>query len=87
MKKIFSTFIKRKKNIAFIVLLLLLGLRVDAQEPHSFYPFKGFHVGITGQVQFVQKPTVGVYLLLEMILFTCNSLIFTHSIGKRQKGI
>ena len=28
-----------------------------AQEHVSFYPFKGFHVGITGQAEFIQKPT------------------------------
>ena len=28
-----------------------------AQKPVSFYPFQGFHVGITGQAEFIQKPT------------------------------
>ena len=39
-----------------ILLLLLLFCRVEAQKPPSFYPFKGFHVGITGQAEFIQKP-------------------------------
>jgi len=46
-----------KKNIAFIVLILLLLFRVEAQNPPSFYPFKGFHVGVTGQAEYIQKCT------------------------------
>jgi len=36
-----------KKNIPFIALILLLLLHAKAQELPSFYPFKGFNVGIT----------------------------------------
>jgi len=46
---------KRKKILLFIVYILLLLLRLEAQELPSFYPFKGFNVGITGQAQFIQK--------------------------------
>jgi len=46
---------KRKKNIAFIVFILLLPFCSVAQNLPSFYPFKGFHVGITGQAQYIQK--------------------------------
>jgi len=46
---------KRKKIIPFIALILLLWLHAEAQELPSFYPFKGFHVGVTGQAQFIQK--------------------------------
>jgi len=46
---------KRKKTLVFVVLILLLLFRSEAQNLPSFYPFKGFHVGITGQAQFIQK--------------------------------
>ena len=48
---------KTQKNVTFILLLLLLLYSAEAQNPTSFYPFKGFHVGITGQAEFIQKPT------------------------------
>ena len=48
---------KRKKNISLTVLLLLFLSSVVAQNSPSFYPFKGFHVGITGQAEFIQKST------------------------------
>jgi len=44
-------------NIAFFVFIFLMFFRSEAQNPPSFYPFKGFHVGITGQAEFIQKPT------------------------------
>ena len=45
---------KKKVFIVFIVLTLLL-CNTEAQNVPSFYPFKGFHVGITGQTEFIQK--------------------------------
>ena len=48
---------KRKKTIAFITFILLLSFCSKAQNTPSFYPFKGFHVGVTGQAQFIQKST------------------------------
>ena len=49
---------KRKKSLLlFTVAILLLWLHAEAQELPSFYPFKGFHVGVTGQVQYIQKCT------------------------------
>jgi hypothetical protein len=48
---------KRKKRITFIVLILLLLCRIEAQNLPSFYPFKGFHIGLSGQAQFIQKCT------------------------------
>ena len=47
---------KTHKNLTSIFLLLLLFFSVAAQNPPSFFPFKGFHVGITGQAEFIQKP-------------------------------
>ena len=44
-----------KRIFAFLVFLILLVCSSKAQKPPSFYPFKGFHVGITGQAQFIQK--------------------------------
>jgi len=46
-----------EKNTAFLVLILLFLFRSEAQNPPSFYPFKGFHVGITAQVEAVAKPS------------------------------
>jgi len=46
---------KRKKIIPLIALFLLLLLQTKAQNLPSFYPFKGFNVGVTGQAQFIQK--------------------------------
>jgi hypothetical protein len=43
------------KNISFIVLLLLFLFHSEAQKPPSFYPFKGFHVGITAQIECIEK--------------------------------
>jgi hypothetical protein len=45
----------KRKFLAFIILILLLLFRSEAQHFPSFYPFKGFNVGITGQAQFIQK--------------------------------
>jgi len=47
---------KRKKNIALIV-FIILQFCSEAQNAPSFYSFKGFHVGLTGQVEFIQKCT------------------------------
>ncbi|MDR0205900.1 MAG: hypothetical protein LBI45_01380, partial [Bacteroidales bacterium] len=44
-----------KKNIIFVIFILWFLAPSVAQKPVSFYPFKGFHVGITGQAQFIQK--------------------------------
>ena len=46
---------KRKKNILLTILLLALMFRSEAQNLPSFYPFKGFHIGITGQTEYIQK--------------------------------
>ena len=48
---------KRKQTIAFMVLLLLIMCRIEAQNLPSFYPFKGFHIGLTGQAEYIQKCT------------------------------
>ena len=44
-----------KKNLITFVVFSLLLYNVGAQNHPSFYPFKGFHVGITGQAEFIQK--------------------------------
>jgi hypothetical protein len=46
---------KVQRSIVFLFLLLLHSYK--SQNLPSFYPFKGFHVGLTGQVQFIQKCT------------------------------
>jgi hypothetical protein len=46
-----------KSKIAFIIFIALILFRSEAQKPPSFYPFEGFHVGITGQAEFIQKPS------------------------------
>jgi hypothetical protein len=46
-----------KSKIVLIIFTVLMLFRSEAQKPPSLYPFKGFHVGITGQLEFVQKPT------------------------------
>jgi len=43
-----------RKNILIFVFLFFL-LYAEAQISPTFYPFKGFHVGITGQAQYMQK--------------------------------
>jgi len=48
---------KRKKNILLVVPILLFLFHSHAQNAPSFYSFKGFHVGVTGQAEFIQKPT------------------------------
>ena len=48
---------KTLKSIFLIVLFLLLLSYPEAQSSPSFYPFKGFHVGITGQAEFINKST------------------------------
>ena len=45
-----------RKSIPFFILFLFLSFSVEAQKSPPFYPFKGFHVGITGQAEFIQKP-------------------------------
>jgi hypothetical protein len=45
-----------KSKIICLILIHLILYCSEAQNAHSFYPFKGFHVGITGQAEFVQKP-------------------------------
>jgi len=50
-----------KPSIAFFVFIFLMLFRSEAQEIPSFYPFKGFHVGITGQAQFIQKPIFSLH--------------------------
>ena len=45
------------KIIGFIFVILLMSLHSIAQKTPSFYPFKGFHVGITGQAEYIQKCT------------------------------
>ena len=37
------------------VLFLLSSFGTEAQNTPSFYPFKGFHIGITGQTEYFQK--------------------------------
>jgi len=49
------------KKISFIVFILFLLFHSEAQKLPSFYPFKGFHVGITGQAEYIQKSSY-VYL-------------------------
>ena len=64
-----------KKIIAFIVLILLFLLKTEAQQTPPFSPFKGFHVGITAQVEAIGKP---LFLALDNInpapkgLWTCG---------------
>ena len=45
-----------KSKIAFIVFFLLMLFRSEAQNVPSFSPFKGFHVGLTGQAEFIKQP-------------------------------
>jgi len=46
---------KIKLKYVFIILFLLFSLISQSQNPHSFYSFKGFHVGLSGQAEFIQK--------------------------------
>jgi len=48
--------IKQRKIAGVIFMILFIPFYSAAQNPPSFYPFKGFHVGITGQAEFIQKP-------------------------------
>jgi len=48
---------KKQKNIPLTFLFLLFLFSSYAQKPPSFYPYQGFHIGITGQAEFIQKPT------------------------------
>jgi hypothetical protein len=41
--------------ISFIVITLQIPFNSIAQKSPSFYPFKGFHVGLTGQAEYIQK--------------------------------
>ena len=43
------------KRIVIVSSIFLLSFSVEAQKPVSFYPFKGFHVGLTGQAEFITK--------------------------------
>jgi len=45
-----------KSKIAIFLIISMISFRLEAQNFPSFYPFKGFHVGVIGQVEFVQKP-------------------------------
>jgi hypothetical protein len=47
--------IMKKKDLTFITLFLLLLFNSVAQKSTPFYPYKGFHVGITGQAEYIQK--------------------------------
>jgi hypothetical protein len=44
-----------KSNVRFIIFFVLILFRSEAQDIPSYHPFKGFHVGITGQAEFIQK--------------------------------
>ena len=46
---------KIKKSTGVTVFFLLLIFSVTAQKPSAFYPFKGFHVGLTGQAEYITK--------------------------------
>jgi hypothetical protein len=46
-----------KKNIAFFVFILLPLFSSLAQKSPPFYSFKGFHVGITAQIECIEKPS------------------------------
>jgi len=43
------------KPFFLTVLFLLLLLQQEAQNTPSFQPFKGFHIGFTGQVEFINR--------------------------------
>ena len=64
-----------KKPIAFVVLFLLFKFIAVAQKPLNFYHFKGFHVGITSQVEFIEKPEF-IYFMDEDLVpqgrWTCG---------------
>ena len=51
---------KRNSFLLFAVFILLF-YNANAQYTPSFSPFKGFHVGVTGQAEFIQKSSF-VYL-------------------------
>ena len=46
-----------KSTIVCITFGILMLFRSEAQPIPSLHSFKGFHVGVTGQAEFVQKPT------------------------------
>ena len=48
-------YIKPIKIAGFISIILLISSHFVAQNLLSFYPFKGFNVGITGQAEYIQK--------------------------------
>jgi len=56
------------KKIVVIVFILLFLLRAEAQKTTSFYPFKGFHVGITAQVEYIQKCSFVPYYTYDMFV-------------------
>ena len=44
-----------KSTLTLVLSFFLLMFQSEAQNSVSFYPFKGFNVGLTGQAEFVQK--------------------------------
>jgi len=44
-----------KSNITTLFFIILMLFRSEAQNPVSFYSFKGFHVGVTGEFKCIQK--------------------------------
>jgi len=48
-----------KKSILFLILLFLFLFHTQAQKSPPFHPFKGFHIGITGQTEYIQKCSFG----------------------------
>jgi len=51
----------KQKTTILIALILLLLFSCEAQNIPTFYPFKGFHVGVTAQTSYIQ-PCQYVYL-------------------------
>ena len=47
--------LKQKTITGIIFMILFIPFYSVAQNPPSFYPFKGFHIGITGQAEYIQK--------------------------------
>jgi hypothetical protein len=48
---------KNKLNIPLTVLFLSFLFVSNAQPLPSFYPYKGFHIGVTGQTEYINKYT------------------------------
>jgi len=51
----------KQKNFTLALMFIFLLFHSVAQNASSFYPFKGFHVGVTGQAEFINKSNY-VYL-------------------------